>query len=117
MTTAMTSILIGILVIGFAILFCVVCKDSDILAIVLTVIAMFVIIWMFDHVITTAASRAEADYRSVMANRPECLETNPSSLKCVEEYKDWMKDSIDVQATIDSLRATLEEQINKARLK
>ena len=72
---------------------------------------------MVDHVITTAASRAEADYKSVMADRPECLDINPSSLKCVEEYKDWMKDSIDAQATIDSLRATLEEQINEARSK
>ena len=83
----------------------------------LTVISMFIIIWMVDHVITTAASRAEADYKSVMADRPECLETNPSSLKCVEEYKDWIKDSIDVQSKVDSLRATLEEQINDARSK
>lgn len=117
MTTAMSSILIGIFVIGFAILFAVLREGSDILPIVLTVIAMFVTIWVVDHVITTAASRAEADYKSIMANRPECLDTNPSSLKCVEEYKDWMKDSIDAQATIDSLRATLEEQINKARSK
>lgn len=44
MTTAMSSILIGIFVIGFAILFAVLCEGSDILPIVLTVIAMFVTI-------------------------------------------------------------------------
>jgi len=117
MTTLMSSILIVIIVIGFAILFAVLCKDSFELATALTLIAIFVTIWMVDHVITTEASRAEADYKSVMADRPECLETIPSSLKCVEEYKDWMKDSIDAQSKVDSIRAKLETQINEARLK
>ena len=117
MTTLMSSILIVILAIGFAILFACLYGDHDILPVGLTVISVVIIIWVVEYVITTAASRAEADYKSVMADRPECLETNPSSLKCVEEYKDWMKDSIDVQSKVDSLRATLEEQINEARSK
>lgn len=82
-------------------------------SIVLIVVDGLVIFLMFG-VLTTFATRLQADYDSIMARRPACINED-NSITCLEEYRDWVEDSIQVQNKIDSLKASLAGDISKAK--
>lgn len=87
--------------------------NDSIASIVLIVVNGLAIILMYG-VLTSSTTRLQADYDSIMARRPACINED-NSITCLEEYRDWIKDSIHVQNKIDSLKANLADDISKAK--
>jgi len=87
--------------------------DDSIASIVLIVVNGLAIFLMYG-VLTSSTTRLQADYDSIMASRPACI-SEDNSITCLEEYRDWIEDSIQVQNKIDSLKASLANDIGKAK--
>ena len=80
-----------------------------------TFIAIFVVIIMFE--IWPESERIEYDYRDHMQLRPECLKKNPESISCINKYKDWLVDSIDLKHKLDSTKAYSLSELEKVKKK
>lgn len=58
-------------------------------------------------VVTTEASRTQADYNVMMAGRPDCIDKTKDDIICLDEYSGWVYDSVKLQNKLDSIKLKL----------
>jgi len=111
MTTTMAFIVLLVTIIAIIIGLAILLDNSDaysFLATMLCIVAGVLIFFVF----TSEASRTQADFNALMDDRPSCMETAPTSVVCLEEYNDWVKDSVNYRHKLDSIKAAIEISIS-----
>ena len=78
-----------------------------------TFICIIICLIMFE--IWPECDRIEYDYQAHLKTKPECLKENPETISCINKYKDWLVDSIDLKHKLDSTRAYSLYKLEKAK--
>jgi hypothetical protein len=58
----------------------------------------------------------ENTYRNTLDDRPSCMNSIPEDIQCLEDYKEWLKDSAKAVINLkrlDSLRTSVKGDISK----
>ena len=59
--------------------------------------------------------RIEYDYQAHLGAKPNCLRENPETISCINKYKEWLVDSIDLKYKLDSTKAYSLSELEKAK--
>ena len=80
-----------------------------------TFICIIVALIMFE--IYPDNERIEYDYQQHIRIRPECLMENPETISCINKYKEWIVDSINLKHKLDSTKAYSLSELEKVKNK
>ena len=107
-------ILISIFVMFVGALICII-KDlnESICFGISTFICIIICLIIFE--IWPECDRIEYDYQAHLGAKPNCLMENPETISCINKYKEWLVDSIDLKHKLDSTKAYSLSELEKAK--
>lgn len=60
-------------------------------------------------------NKIDQRYHKIMSSKPTCIVDSEPSASCLEDYRDWIKDSIRIQAKYEKLISKLEHDISEIK--
>lgn len=60
-------------------------------------------------------TKVDQRYHKIMSSKPTCIVDSEPTASCLEDYRDWVKDSIRIQAKYDKLVSKLEHDISEIK--
>ena len=109
------GILVGLIILTlFA--FCMLMDDHAYDCACMSLFAGIVVIVVFCKLTPSIYQMEENMYRNTLDDKPSCMNSIPEDIQCLEDYKEWLKDSAKAVINLkrlDSLRTSVKGDINK----
>ena len=96
--------------------FCMLMDDHNYDCAVMSLIAGVIVIVVFCKLTPSIYQMEENMYRNKLDDKPSCMNSIPEDIQCLEDYKEWLKDSAKAVVKLkglDSLRSAVKGDITK----
>lgn len=116
MTVLMFLGILVCLILGTLIAFGTFMDNHDYDCAFMTLLTGIIVIVVFCKLTPSMYKMEENTYRNRLDNRPSCMNSKPEDIQCLEDYKEWLKDSAHAVIklkSLDSLRNVVKGDINK----
>ena len=96
--------------------FCTLMDDHSYDCAIMSLIFGVIVIIVFCKLTPSIYQMEENMYRNKLDDKPSCMNSTPEDIQCLEDYKDWLKDSAKAVINLkrlDSLRTSVKGDISK----